>query len=218
MSQGSRIAWVTSLAVALTLPAAPPAVAQDGDQDRIRWLEIGLVGVTADMEHGKRLGQDCRWYADSTDDVAGCWISVGTLNRAGVPVVEGEEIDLRQGVFGRERYRLAGRITSIGFRKIRGPVRSFGRVGTVQRIQDPLVDEQGRVVARPRAQSNDLWRGVRRDRERLQVRASVAWVLYDSRTSSVVAEGEERGSADTYADAVYGSMERFLDDIVEEDE
>ncbi|TFH43666.1 MAG: hypothetical protein E4H01_11770 [Lysobacterales bacterium] len=201
------------LANALILLCPLPGGAQDAEGG-LNMLELSLVGLTVDMRDGQDLGRGCRWDDDPEEVVGGggCHVTVVTLRDAGVPLIDGTEIDLSRGVFGRERFRLAGRITSIDFQRTTSNV--FNLSPLPVQTQEVYRDYSGKVVGRYAPQSNDLWG---RQRVRIpQVRAQVVWSLYDSAESAMIAEREVKGLSTDLGSAIYDSLERFVDDVSDE--
>ena len=198
LNNGRTVGILIAFGLCLSVPSSSQAQSLEG----ISELEIGLVGLTVDIETGQFLGRGCYWNRGGA-----CSVSLSTLQNSGVPVFEGTEISLSEGSFGHERYRLSGRITSLSFDGTTSSV--FNRGHTVQSPQEVIVDTDGNVVARPRPQSNDMW-GSNTVRM-AQVRAHVTWSLYDTEAAAIVATREVKGLSDDLGNAVYNSLERFVD-------
>jgi hypothetical protein len=192
------VAILTAFVLCLGVPSSSHAQSLEA----ISELEIGLVGMTVDIETGQFLGRGCYWNGSGR-----CSVSLSTLRNSGVPVFEGTGISLSEGFFGHERYRLSGRITSLSFDGTTSSV--FNRGHTVQSPQEVIVDLDGKVLSRPRPRSNDMWG---RNAVRVaQVRAHVTWSLYDTEASSIVVTREVKGLSDDMGNAIYNSLERFVD-------
>jgi len=204
-----------SLATALVF-FSPLAIEAQETEGGLSWREIGLVGLTVDLQDGQDLGRGCQWENDPKEaGTRGCRVSLATLGRAGVPAVEGTEVNLSDGVFGRERFRLGGRITSISFQSAVSSVFNRSR-STVQAPQEVYRDEKGMVVGAyvaPRV-SNEIWRNQRVWTPK--VRAHVVWSLYDSASSAVIAERKIKGLATDVGSAIFDSLERFVDEVSDE--
>lgn len=216
---------VVSLATALFL-VSPPVIEAQESEDGLSWREIGLVGLTVDLPDEQNLGRDCRWNNDPTSRKlrAGCWLSPATLRDEGVPVVDGAEISLSDGIFGRERYRLAGRITLINLRSIfvRSTSSQSTRWARARAPREAILDMEGKVVGyEPQAAGdsgdrNDRTFSTRQGTGALRVQAKVVWSLYDSFGSNVIFNRETKGQARDLGGAIFASLEEFVDKVSKE--
>lgn len=106
-------------AALLTLPTH--AAAQDINQ-KLMELRLGLVGLTIDMPDGQYVGESnadgttFRWDAELTPDdrvSQDRLLGVEHFQWAGLPICPGNELSFTKGIFGPERFRLGGRLTSL---------------------------------------------------------------------------------------------------------
>ncbi|MFQ5530771.1 MAG: hypothetical protein ACE5FP_10560 [Gemmatimonadota bacterium] len=117
-NQAAAIAVGAALLVALPTQGA----AQDINQTLAK-LRLGLVGLTIDMPDGQYIGETnppnqktYRWDSELTpgDRVSADQLLAAEHFRfAGVPVMPGNELSFTEGIFGPERFRLGGRLTSL---------------------------------------------------------------------------------------------------------
>lgn len=113
-----QIGIVLSAMLLLVLPTSGDA--QDINQ-KLNTLHVGIVGVSVDMPDGQPLGEGpdgtlYRWDLVPTpeDRVAEDYLlGIEHFQWAGLPMMPGTEVSLTEGLFGPERFRLAGRLTSL---------------------------------------------------------------------------------------------------------
>jgi hypothetical protein len=197
------LALAASFAV-LWLPAA--GYSQE-DQAPIMAVDIGLVGLAVDIEDGKRLGERCRWRAHPDPDPDECVISYSTLEDAGFNVTRESTISLAAGDFGPERYRMAGTLTALHFLPRERRARTI-----VERPGEVIVDTDGRVIGRMPATREEVWIG--RDAP-ARVSATIEWSLFDADAGKLVASKKVKGEALELGDALYASMDDFVDGVTE---
>jgi len=226
---------VVSLATALLL-FSPPAIEAQESEGGLNWREIGLVGLTVDLPDEQNLGRNCRWRNDPASEKprGECWLSRVTLRDAGVPVVDVAEISLSDGIFGRERYRLAGRITLINLRSTStGATSQDTRWARARAPREAMRDENGVIVGYTssggngtivnyssggRKEGGDHTSSTRQTRAGSAggVQAKVVWSLYDSFGSNVIVNREIRAQAADLGGAVFASLEEFVDGVSKE--
>lgn len=112
-------AILVGAALLLTLPTH--GAAQDINQ-KLTKLRLGLVGLTIDMPDGQYIGESnsdrttFRWDVELTPDdrvSQDQLLAVEHFQWAGLPICPGNELSFTKGIFGPERFRLGGRLTSL---------------------------------------------------------------------------------------------------------
>ncbi len=110
----------TALGAMLLLAFPTSSDAQNINQ-KLNELRLSIIGVTIDMRDGQSLGRSrdgalFRWDEEispgdrvSSDKLLG----IEHFEFAGLPVVPGTNVSFTAGIFGPERFRLAGRLTSL---------------------------------------------------------------------------------------------------------
>ncbi|MDH3297933.1 MAG: hypothetical protein OEM23_00415 [Gemmatimonadota bacterium] len=117
----ARSGFVLVVGGALFLALPTQGVAQDINQ-RLMKLRLGLVGLTIDMPDGQYLGesnierQTFRWDTELTADdrvSSDRLLALEHFQWAGLPVMPDNQLSFTKGIFGPERFRLGGRLTSL---------------------------------------------------------------------------------------------------------
>lgn len=140
---------MAAAAAALLLP--PAAAAQDIN-DKLADLSLGIVAITVDMPDGQFVGERSvpnqrrgvetyRWDVEVTPDDRVSedeLLGVEHFRFAGLPVERGTEVSFTEGIFGRERFRLAGRLIALD---IRGAERIEVRSEVVWSVYDTESEE-----------------------------------------------------------------------------
>jgi hypothetical protein len=126
-----RLAWPAraTLALVVTLVAAPSAAGQSAEQvmERMQELDIAFVGIATDIRDRQNLGsRDAprgpvvyAWDAERTADDAVSrefLLSVENLQAAGIPAIHGASLEFENGMFGNSRYRMGGTLRAIDIR------------------------------------------------------------------------------------------------------
>ncbi len=120
ISHGVRLQMGIALGAMLILVHPTSGDAQDINQ-KLSSLQVEIVGVSVDMPDGQPLGRgpdgtSYSWDLVPTpeDRVADDYLlGIEHFQWAGLPMVPGTEVSLTEGLFGPERFRLAGRLTSL---------------------------------------------------------------------------------------------------------
>jgi len=106
---------------AMSLVVFPTSSDAQDINRKLNDLRLSIIGVTIDMPDGQSLGnagngRQYRWDAEvtpgdrvSSDQLLG----IEHFEFAGLPVVPGTEVSFTDGIFGPERFRLGGRLTSL---------------------------------------------------------------------------------------------------------
>ena len=188
----------------LLTPAS--AWAQD-EEVAIRRIDVEMIGLSVDIDDGKRLGRDCRWRTQRTAGEDGCTVTYTTLEALGFDVSRGESVSMTAGDFGPARFRMSGRITSLNFLERERRIRRI-----VERPGQVIVDTDGRVMGRMPATREEIWIG--RDAP-ARVSVTVEWSVFDSMTEQVVRSKKVRGQALRLCDSLYHSRDDFIDEIVD---
>jgi hypothetical protein len=145
----------TIAAITAALILAPPTAGAQDINRRLADLDLGIVAVTIDMADGQFVGeravpdgrrgiQTFRWDVEVTPDDRVSddeLLGVEHFRFAGLPVEPGTTVSFTEGLFGRERFRLGGRLTSLN---IKGADRIEVRTEVVWSIYDT---ESGEVIA-----------------------------------------------------------------------
>lgn len=130
-----------------------PAPAQDINK-KLADLDLGIAAITIDMPDGQFVGERTvpdqrrgvetyRWDVEVTPDDRVSddnLLGVEHFRFAGLPVEPGKEVSFTEGIFGSERFRLAGRLTALD---IRGADRIEVRTEVVWSVYDT---ESGEVI------------------------------------------------------------------------
>jgi hypothetical protein len=134
---------IPTLAVAAAILAAPSATLAQDINKKLADLDLGIVAITVDMQDGQFVGERSvpnerrvetyRWDVEITP--------VEHFRFAGLPVDPGKDVSFTEGIFGRERFRLAGRLTALD---IRGDDRIEVRTEVVWSVYD---SKGGEVIA-----------------------------------------------------------------------
>ena len=110
----------------LLTPAS--AWAQD-EEAAIRRIDIEMIGLSVDVDDGKRLGRDCRWRTQRSAGDDGCTVTYATIEALGFDVSRGESVSMIAGEFGPARFRMSGRITSLNFLERERRIRIWWVIG-----------------------------------------------------------------------------------------
>ncbi len=145
-----RIEWPILAVMAVALFLAPAASAQEINE-KLASLNLGIAGIAIDMPDGQYVGERTgrtletyRWDVELTPDDRVSddrLLGLEHFEFAGVPVVPGTEVSVTEGIFGPERFRLAGVLVALD---IRGSSRLEVRTEVVWSIYDA---EAGEVIA-----------------------------------------------------------------------
>ena len=141
--------------VGAALAAAPSAAHAQDINKKLADLDLGIVAITVDMPDGQFVGERSvpnqrrgvetyRWDVEVTPDDRVSddnLLGVEHFRFAGLPVEPGTDVSFTEGIFGRERFRLAGRLTALD---IRGADRIEVRTEVVWSIYDT---ESGEVIS-----------------------------------------------------------------------
>lgn len=196
-----------SAILAASLVLLAPASGWAQDEAPIRRIDIQMIGLSVDIDDGKRLGRNCRWRDQRIAGEDECTVTFTTIEAHGFDVARGGPVSMTAGEFGPARYRMAGRITALHYME-----REFRRRTTVTRPGDVIVDTDGRVIGRMPATREEVWFG--RDAP-ARVSATVEWSVLDSETEQVIRAKKVRGQALELGEALYNSMDDFIDWVVD---
>lgn len=117
---GVRLRVGTALGAMLLLAIPTSSDAQNINK-KLNRLQLSIIGVTIDMRDGQSLGRSrdgavFLWDEEITpgDRVSSDkLLGIEHFEFAGLPVVPGTNVSFTDGIFGPERFRLAGRLTSL---------------------------------------------------------------------------------------------------------
>ena len=117
-----RVRLHMRIALGALLVVILPASGDAQDINRkLSKLQVEIVGVTIDMPDGQSIGESgdgevLRWDVEVTpgDRVSqDKLVGIEHFRFAGLPVVPGTHVSFTDGLFGPERFRLGGRLTSL---------------------------------------------------------------------------------------------------------
>jgi len=121
-----RVRLPISIALGTTLLVLFPTSSDAQDINRkLNDLRLSIIGVTIDMPDGQSLGNagdgaQYRWDAEVTPDdrvTSDQLLGIEHFEFAGLPVVPGTDVSFTVGIFGPERFRLGGRLTSLSIKR-----------------------------------------------------------------------------------------------------
>lgn len=149
---------IPTLAVVAAILAAPSATLAQDINKKLANLDLGIVAITVDMQDGQFVGErfipnerrveTYRWDVEVTPDDRVSddhLLGVEHFRFAGLPVEPGADVSFTEGIFGRERFRLAGRLTALD---IRGDDRIEVRTEVVWSVYD---SQGGEVIAQQKS-------------------------------------------------------------------
>ncbi len=120
-----RVRLPISIALGTMLLVLFPTSSDAQDINRkLNDLRLSIIGVTIDMPDGQSLGNagdgaQYRWDAEVTPDdrvTSDQLLGIEHFEFAGLPVVPGTDVSFTEGIFGPERFRLGGRLTSLSIK------------------------------------------------------------------------------------------------------
>ena len=184
-----RVRLPISIALGTMLLVLFPTSSDAQDINRkLNDLRLSIIGVTIDMPDGQSLGNagggaQYRWDAEVTPDdrvTSDQLLGIEHFEFAGLPVVPGTDVSFTVGIFGPERFRLGGRLTSLSIKR-------SGRYEIRAHVHWSIYDtESSKVISE--LQTKGLAKGVA-----LGIRGEQPNVLMDSVIESLELFLDEQG-------------------------